>query len=93
MHQHIVNSPLPSCRQSVLRDFLNSKNWIYSESLSDDIVEVWVDPTGYSHVEIYKEFDPIPFEAVTVIIEHQMGVPLYSMPFYAKHISQRFPEA
>lgn len=93
MQHNIVNSPLPPCKQSILKDFLNSKNWVFSESLSDEDVEIWIDSTGLNHVEIYKELEPIPYHIISIILERQMSVGISAMPFYAKHIAQRFPEA
>jgi hypothetical protein len=90
--QQVVNSPLPPCKQSVLKTFLISKGWILNTTLSTADVEIWEDVTKFYYVELYTEVDPIPYHIISIMVEGQMGLGINSIPFYAKQIAQRFPE-
>ena len=85
----MLNQP-PPCPKNEVCQFLISKKWHLSESLSTRTKEVWLDVKDEEMVFLRKNLDYIPFGTMIVIVEEKMGYPMTDVPFYKKDFLQRY---
>ena len=93
MPQPIVKSTvLPNCPLKTLRAYLDSKGFSKLESMCTYTHEFWATQDSFNTVRFPIDEDPMDYCNVSAITEIQLRKGLYDIPFYAKHIAQRFSE-